>query len=86
MTVRVLIIEDEKLIRWSLRQKFEAREFQVTEVETGEEAFKTLDAGSFDLVPDMRKPPTRRSRVRGVEDQRPTDLTPMRDCFLVKPS
>ncbi len=59
MTVRVLIIEDEKLIRWSLRQKFEAREYQVTEVETGEEAQKALDAGAYDLIMlDYRLPDT----------------------------
>ena len=50
MTVRVLIIEDEKLIRWSLRQKFEARGYQVTGVETGAEAFGALNAGVYDLI------------------------------------
>ena len=50
MTVRVLIIEDEKLIRWSLRQKFEARGYQVTGVETGAEAFEALGAGVYDLI------------------------------------
>jgi len=59
MMVRVLIIEDEKLIRWSLRQKFETRGFQVTGVETGTEALEALDAGVYDLImldyklPDM---------------------------------
>lgn len=59
MTVRVLIIEDEKLIRWSLRQKFEARDFQVTGVELGGEGLEALDAGVYDLImldyklPDM---------------------------------
>lgn len=50
MTVRVLIIEDERLIRWSLRQKFEARGFQVTEVENGADALSALDAGVYDLI------------------------------------
>jgi len=59
MIVRVLIIEDEKLIRWSLRQKFEARGFQVTGVESGAEGLEALDAGVYDLImldyklPDM---------------------------------
>jgi len=59
MTIRVLIIEDEKLIRWSLRQKFQARGYRVAEAEDGESALKTLDAGVFDLImldyklPDM---------------------------------
>ena len=50
MTVRVLIIEDEKLIRWSLRQKFEAAGYQVTDVETGTEALVVLNAGLYDLI------------------------------------
>ncbi len=50
MTVRVLIIEDEKLIRWSLRQKFEAHGYQVTEVETGNNALEALNAGVYDLI------------------------------------
>ncbi|MGD2109765.1 MAG: sigma-54 dependent transcriptional regulator [Phycisphaerae bacterium] len=50
MTVRVLIIEDEKLIRWSLRQKFESRGYQVTEVETGNDALEALNSGSYDLI------------------------------------
>ncbi len=50
MTVRVLIIEDERLIRWSLRQKFEARGFQVMEVENGADALSALDAGVYDLI------------------------------------
>jgi DNA-binding NtrC family response regulator len=50
MVVRVLIIEDEKLIRWSLRQKFEARGYEVEEVEDGAGALKALDEGAFDLI------------------------------------
>lgn len=50
MKVRVLIVEDEKLIRWSLRQKFEARGFIVADVEDGEQAFEKLNAGVFDLI------------------------------------
>ncbi len=50
MSVRVLIIEDEKLIRWSLRQKFESRGYRVSEVATGEDAFKALDADVYDLI------------------------------------
>jgi len=59
MTVRVLIVEDEKLIRWSLRQKFEARGYSVIGVENGEKGLAALDGGTFDLVmldyklPDM---------------------------------
>ncbi len=59
MAIRVLIVEDESLIRWSLRQKFEEREYQVAEAETGEMALQAIDANTFDLImldyklPDM---------------------------------
>ncbi|MFQ5592351.1 MAG: response regulator, partial [Phycisphaerae bacterium] len=59
MTVRVLIVEDEKLIRWSLRQKFEARGYTVTDAETGAEGLAAVDADIYDLImldyrlPDM---------------------------------
>jgi two-component system response regulator AtoC len=59
MSIRVLIVEDESLIRWSLRQKFEERGYRVTEAETGRAALEALDAGLFDFImldyklPDM---------------------------------
>ena len=59
MNVRVLIVEDEKLIRWSLRRKFEARGHHVTDVETGEAALTAINNSVFDLIlldfklPDM---------------------------------
>ncbi len=59
MTVRILIIEDEQLIRWSLRQKFEALGFHVTEADCGAKALEALEGGMFDLImldyrlPDM---------------------------------
>ncbi len=37
---RVLIIEDERLIRWSLRQRFGAEGYAAEEAETGREALK----------------------------------------------
>lgn len=59
MKIRVLVVEDESLIRWSLRQKFEERSYRVTEAETGQAALEALDSGIFDLIlldyrlPDM---------------------------------
>ncbi|MHC5109978.1 MAG: sigma-54-dependent transcriptional regulator [Planctomycetota bacterium] len=59
MSVRILIIEDEQLIRWSLRQKFEEQGYHVEEAETGIEAVEALDGTFFDLImldyklPDM---------------------------------
>ena len=43
MKVRVLIVEDEKLIRWSLRQKLEAHQYSVNGVENGERAVPLRD-------------------------------------------
>jgi DNA-binding NtrC family response regulator len=50
MSIRVLIIEDENLIRWSLRQKFEQRSFTVSEAEDGKTGLKALDTEAYDLV------------------------------------
>lgn len=59
MTIRVLIVEDEDLIRWSLRQKFESRGYQVDEAATGTAALEAMEGAAFDLImldyklPDM---------------------------------
>ncbi len=59
MAIQVLIIEDEALIRWSLRQKFEERGYQVTEADTGGAGLKGMEQGPYDLImldyrlPDM---------------------------------
>lgn len=50
MSVRVLIVEDESLIRWSLRQKFQERGFRVTEADTGRRGLEAVENGVFDLV------------------------------------
>ncbi|MCK4343033.1 MAG: sigma-54-dependent Fis family transcriptional regulator [Phycisphaerae bacterium] len=70
MKIRVLIVEDEELIRWSLRQRFEERGYQVVEVETGQAALDAFDEGLFDLIlldyrlPDM----TGLDVLRGVRE------------------
>ena len=60
MSVRVLIIEDESLIRWSLRQKFVERGYEVAEAEDGRQALERFtEDGPYDLLmldyrlPDM---------------------------------
>jgi len=50
MTIRVLIVEDEELIRWSLRQKLDARGYRVAEAADGKSARKAIDAGAYDLI------------------------------------
>ena len=44
MSIRILIVEDESLIRWSLRQKFEERGWDVVEAGDGKEAHAALAA------------------------------------------
>ena len=73
MSIRVLIVEDEGLIRWSLRQKFEERGYRVTEAETGKAAMEALDGGLFDLIVlDYKLPDTTGleilRRVRGEDN------------------
>jgi len=50
MDIRVLIVEDEELIRWSLRQKFESRGYRVREAGDGKAAREALDEGIYDLI------------------------------------
>ncbi len=72
MTIRVLIVEDESLIRWSLRQKFEERGYRVTEAETGRAAVEAFDTGIYDVImldyrlPDMTGLDLLR-RLRGMD-------------------
>ncbi|MFQ5462083.1 MAG: sigma-54-dependent transcriptional regulator [Phycisphaerae bacterium] len=59
MAVRILVIEDEKLIRWSLRKRFENLGFAVDDVETGREAIAAMEDSLFDLIMlDYRLPDT----------------------------
>lgn len=59
MTIRTLIVEDEDLIRWSLRQKFETRGYRVDEATDGAAALEAIDGDRYDLImldyrlPDM---------------------------------
>ena len=56
---RVLIVEDEKLIRWSLRQRFDEEGYIADEAETGKQALAMIRENIYDLVtldyklPDM---------------------------------
>ncbi len=46
----VLIVEDEKLIRWSLRQRLEAEDYDVSEAETGEQGLAHFADRTYDLL------------------------------------
>ena len=53
----VLVVDDEKLLRWSIRQKLESAEYQVLEAATAEEAIKLFKDHMPDLVTlDVRLP------------------------------
>ena len=46
----ILIVEDEKLIRWSVKSRLEDDAFEVTEAEDGAKAVTLLQDQEFDLV------------------------------------
>ncbi len=55
----VLIVDDEKLVRWSIRQKVESQEFAALEAETGGEAIRLFQEHMPDLVTlDVQLPDT----------------------------
>jgi two-component system, NtrC family, response regulator AtoC len=54
---KIMVVDDERLVRWSLRQKCEEWGYHVTEAETGEAALKLVQHDSPDLVLlDVRLP------------------------------
>jgi DNA-binding NtrC family response regulator len=56
---RVLIVEDEKLIRWSIKSRLEENGYVVSEVDSGKKAFELLEEEDFDLMLlDFRLPDT----------------------------
>jgi two-component system response regulator AtoC len=56
---RVLIVEDEKLIRWSIKSRLEEKGYIVSEVDSGKKAFDLLEEEDFDLMLlDFRLPDT----------------------------
>ena len=56
---RVLIVEDEKLIRWSIRSRLKEDGFAIDEAENGKEAFRLLKDDDCDLMLlDHRLPDT----------------------------
>ena len=47
---RVLIIEDEQLIRWSLKQRFHNEGYIADEAETGSQGLELFASNIYDLV------------------------------------
>ena len=50
MKKKVLIIEDEKLVRWSLKEQLTKFNFSVVEAENGAEGKKQFSSANVDLV------------------------------------
>ena len=54
---KVLIIDDEKLVRWSLQQKLEREGYEAESAPTGEEGLNLIRSDGYDLVLlDIRLP------------------------------
>jgi len=47
---RILVIDDEELVRYSLKRVLEGAGFDVTEAGDGDQGLKAVEAQSFDLV------------------------------------
>ena len=59
MPTRILVVDDEKLIRWSLRERLTAEGYDVLEAADGAEAIRLLDTGTPSLaLLDLRLPDT----------------------------
>ena len=55
--MNVLVVDDERLLRWSLERLFTKYNIDVIAVETGEEACTVLEHSYFDwLITDLRLP------------------------------
>jgi two-component system response regulator AtoC len=53
---RILVVDDEKLIRWTLRERLEEAGYAVVEAETGTEALLAADEGADLVLLDVRLP------------------------------
>jgi DNA-binding NtrC family response regulator len=53
---RILVVDDEKLIRWTLRERLEEAGYSVVEAETGSEALLLADEGADLVLLDFKLP------------------------------
>jgi len=57
MTPRVLVVDDEKLIRWSVSERLHRRGYEVVTAESGEQALDQVSSGPLDaMLLDVRLP------------------------------
>jgi DNA-binding response OmpR family regulator len=56
-TLKILVVDDEHLVRWSLRRYLEAEGFEALEAESGIKALEILEKGPIDiLITDLMMP------------------------------
>ncbi len=59
MAWRVLVVDDERLIRWALRERLTAEGCEVVEAADGREAERAVESVNFDCaILDLRLPDT----------------------------
>ncbi len=61
--VTILVVDDERLVRWTLRERFEQEGYEVIEAENGQEALKQLSSGIDVVLLDHRLPDMNGIRV-----------------------
>lgn len=71
---RILVVDDDRLICWSLRELFSNEGYEVHAVETGEDAVREAERSSFDLIiTDLKLPGINGwdvlSRIKVIEPQ-----------------
>ena len=62
---RILVVDDEKLIRWTLRERLEGAGYAVTEAETGTEALAKFDEARTSSSSISSSPTSTASRCSG---------------------
>jgi len=68
---RILVIDDEKLIRWTLRERLERAGYSVVEAEHGAAAFEAMRQEDFDLLLlDFKLPDTDGLEILKVAKER----------------
>ena len=68
---RILVIDDEKLIRWTLRERLERAGYSVVEAEHGAAAFEAMRQDDFDLLLlDFKLPDTDGLEILRVAKER----------------